>query len=262
MTANVNIAGDIGGDNLRLGDAAGRLTLHDWEALRAVYANSGSREYVGFFDDFLGDAVDARWDDDLATGATIAIQAAQNGTIRFSTDTDDNDHATLALGLHWLVSKGLTVFEARLASVTAITLRAIEIGLSDAVSETAGLAFSSHDATPVDVATNAALFAINSDESVATWSLLSVNAGTPARDDSAITPVAGTFQGFKIVIDEFGNVDFYIDSDGDEADYQLVGSHALGVAPTAVLTPWISLKSLSAAAKSIDVDYVGIYGKR
>lgn len=262
MTANVNIATQIGGATYELGSPAGRMTLHDWEAVRAVYANSGSREYVGFFDDFLGDAVDTRWDEDLSTGSTVAIQAAQNGTIRLSTDTTDDDHTTVALGLHWLVSKGLTVFEARLANVSAITLRAVEIGLSDAVSETLGLAFSSHDATPVDVAANAAAFAINSDESVATWSLLSVNAGTPARDDSAIAPTADTFQGFKIVIDEFGNVEFYIDSDGDEEDYQLVGSHALGVAPTAVLTPWITLKSLSAAAKSIDVDYVGIYGKR
>lgn len=260
--ANTNIATQIGGDTYEFGTPAGRATEHDWEGVRAVLANGGSREYVGLFDDFLGDAIATPWDEDLSTGAAVAINAAQNGTIRFTTDTDDNDHATLALGLHWLVSKGLTVFEARVAQITAITLRAVEIGLSDAVSETNGLAFSSHDATPVDVADNAAVFAINSDESVATWSLLSVNAGTPQRSDSAVAPVAGTFQGFRIVIDELGNAEFFIDSDGDEDEYQLVGRHSLAVASTAVLTPWITLKSLSGAIKTMDVDYIGIYGKR
>ncbi len=260
--ANTNIATQVGGDVYEMGTPAGQTTLHSWEGVRAVRANAGSHEYVGFFDDFVGDAIDTRWDEDLATGSAIAIQAALNGTIRFSTDTDDNDHATLALGLHWRVNKGLTVFEARVTQVSAITLRAVEIGLSDALSETAGLAFSSHDATPVDVADNAAVFAINSDESVATWSLCSVNAGTPQRSDSAVAPVAGTFQGFRIVIDEDGNAAFYIDANGDEEDYRLVGTHLLAVAPTAILTPWITLKSLSGAIKTMDVDYIGIYGKR
>lgn len=263
MGANTNIATRIGGDVQEYGGPAGRMTPHEWEAIRAVLSNGGSREYVGLFDDFLGDAIASAWDEDLASGSAVAIQAAANGTIRLSTDDTDNDHVTLALGLHWLVSKGYTIFEARVACSAAITLRAVEVGLSDAVSETAGLAFSSHDATPVDVAANAAVFAINSDESIATWSLLSVNGGgTPQRSDSAVAPVAGTFQGFRIVVDEAGNVEFYIDADGDEEDYVLVGRHELAVATTALLTPWISMKSLSGAIKLLDVDYVGIYGKR
>lgn len=254
--SNANIGFPQGADTLQTGSYDGFEIDHDYKAVRAALMNGGSPDHVGFFDDFLGDAIDSRWDEDLATGATIAVNSQAGGVIRFSTDTDDDDHATLALGLHWLVSRGLTFFEARVTSVSALTLRAIEVGVSDAVSESNGLAFSSHDATPVAVATNAAVFGYNTDESMTAWSALSVNAGgTPQYTNTGTALVAGTFQRLGLLIDAAGNVRFYING-------ELVATHDLGVATTSLFTPWITLKSLSGAIKSIDVDYVNIYGQR
>lgn len=253
---NSNITFPQGASSIRIGDREATHPLeftHD--EFRKVLAGAGAHNYVGIFDDFLGDAIDARWDEDISTGATIAVNAQAGGAIRFSTDTDEDDHATLALGLHWLVSAGYTFFEARVKSVSAITLRAIEVGLSDAVSETNGLAFSNHSASGVtDVATNAILFGYDTDASMTTWAANSVNAGTPAA--TALTAAPSTsWQRLGVLVDSAGNGSFYVDG-------TLVATHALAVATTAVFTPWISLASQSGAIKSIDVDYISIYGQR
>lgn len=252
---NANIAFPQGGDTLETGGRDGRLPIvHDYTAIRALLANAGSHEYVGYWDDFLGDLLSAEWQTDLSASVTIAVSAAAGGKITFTTTTTDNDKATLALGLHWLVSSGYTFFEARVKSVTAITLRAIEVGLSDAVSETNGLAFSNHSATPTAVADNAAIFGYDTAASMTTWALNTVNATTAAS--TVITAAPSTsYQRLGLFIDSSGNATFYVDG-------SVVGTKALAVATTAVLTPWVSLKSLSAAAKSIDCDYVSIFGTR
>jgi len=240
-----------------LGDKTGpNSTSLRWDVLRQALAGGFNQDYLTWFDHFLGDTLNGTYTPDLSTGATIACAGTlQGGAADFVTDTDDNDHATLVLGLHWLVSTGVTEFVCRLTNVTAFTLRAVEIGVSDAVSETNGLAFSSHDATPVAVADDAAVFAINSDESVVTWSLLQVNGGgTPTRQDSAVAPVAGTYQEFRIVITAAGAVSWFID--GTEVGTAV----SSGIATTALLTPWITLKSLSGAAKTIRLDYLGMWG--
>lgn len=257
--ANSDIAFMQGGNKMLIGGGKTPFIPLEVESrdLQAVLANAGNTLAVGIFDDFLGDAVLSPWAENLSVGATAAINSQAGGAIRLSTDTDDDDFATLALSLSWLVSNGLTVFNARVRCNTAITLRAVEIGVSDALSETAGLAFSSHDATVVAVADDAAIFAINSDESITTWSCLTARANTNVlRTNSAVTPTAGVYQKFTIAIRSDGSVFFLIND-------ALVGSHpANSIATTALLTPWISLKSLSAAAKTIDADYIGMFGER
>lgn len=251
-------AGSQGADQTGVvfGAKTGQAVLVDWEDLRWS-ALTGSPSYVGFFDHFVGDAIDARWDEDISLGATVAINAQQNGVVRLATDTDDDDHATLALGLHWLVSKGWTYFTAGVKSVSAITLRAIEAGVSDAVSETAGLAFSDHSASGVTaVATNAAVFGYDTDASMTTWATNSVNGGgTPVANEITQAPSTTAFQQLSIAINAAGDAFFYVNG-------TLVATHLLAVATTSVFTPWISLKSLSGAIKTIDVDYVGIAGAR
>lgn len=250
-------AGSLGASRAAfvVGARSGRPTLHEWESVRWSLLN-GNPDYVTFFDDFLGDAVNTTWQPNLSTGATIAINAAQNGTARFSTDTDDNDFATLALGLHWLVSKGWTLFEARVASVSAITLRAIEVGLSDALSETNGLAFSDHSATGITaVATDAAIFGYDTDAGMSRWAANSVKGGGTPQATLLSDAPSTTFARLGVAINSSGDAFYYVNN-------ELVATHTDAVATTAVLTPWISLKSLSGAIKSIDVDYVGIAGAR
>ncbi len=258
--ANTNISfpqagsSDVDRSAIVIGAKAGRPSIHNWEGLRwSLMLNNP--EYLAWFDDFLGDTVNATWQTNLSTGATAAINAQTPGVVRLTTDTDDNDFATLALGLNFTVSKGWTFFEARVASVTAITLRAIEVGLSDALSETAGLAFSNHSAAGVvDVADNAAIFGYDTDASMTAWAVNTVNAGTPAA--TALTAAPGTtFQKLGIAVNSDGDAYFFVDG-------TLVATHLLAVATTAILTPWISLVSLSGATKSIDIDYVAVAGTR
>lgn len=255
LQVNIGFPQSVNGDTLRLGEQAQRKTNHDWAEIQAVLSNSGSIGHVGWADNFLGDLIRDEYVNDLSSGSAITLNADTAGGIAvITTDTDDNDHATISLGLHWLVSSGFTVLDVRYTNVTAITLRAVEIGVSDAISETNGIAFSSHDATPVAVADDAAVFAINSDESVVTWSMLTVNGGgTPVRTDSATAPVAATYQNFRIVIDSAGNAQFYING-------TLEGTQALAVATTALLTPWVTLKSLSGAIKTVNLAYLGMFG--
>jgi hypothetical protein len=232
---------------------------YDEQRVALMLASMG---HVGFSDDFLGDTLNPTWVPDLSTSSTAALNQQANGAVRLTTHTDDNANATLALGLHWLVSNGPMAFWARFTNITAITARAVEVGVSDALSETNGQAFTSHDATPVAVADDAALFGFNADDTMTTMAAVSVNGGgTPQQTQSVLTPVAATWNMVGIVIDAAGNAYFYTSTPG--AVPTLVATHALAVATTALLTPWISITNLTAAtARTMDVDFVTIAGER
>lgn len=234
-------------DAVVLGSETGIATLHEWDQLQQVFM-TGNRGYIGVFDHFTGGELNPTWSTDLATGATATVGGAY-GILTLATDTDDNDHATLAYGLNFVPEEGTIFFEARVASVSAITLRAIEIGLSDALSETAGLAFSNHSAGGiVDVAADAILFGYDTDASMTAWAVNISKAGDPFGLALTQTP-STSYQKFNIVISEAGDALMYINN-------VLVLNRPAAVTPTVPFTPWISLKSLSGAAKSITIDYV------
>lgn len=257
--ANANVAIPQRGNSILFGGATEIYQEYTYQQLRGGLAQVAGPDWWGVWDDFRGAASAALgrpWRTNLASGATIAVSSSQTdeGVADFVTDSDDDDHATLAYALVHLVSNGWGFMEARINNVSAITLRAFEVGWSDALSETNGLAFSSHDATPVDVATDAAVFGYNTDESTTNFSLLSVNDGTPAYADSGVAvPAAGTFTKLAIAIGPAGQALYYING-------TLIERRPSAVATTAVLTPWITLKSLSGAAKTFQVDYVLAYG--
>jgi hypothetical protein len=253
--ANTNIAGLQGGDTLRVGDKTPYVTDHDYEDLRVALTANGSPNHIGFFDDFLGGTLRDEWQTDIEGSGTIAVNAGLGGTVRITTDATTADRATLALGLHHKPSLGGIWATARIASVTALTTRTIEFGISDAVSETAGLAFSSHDATPVDVATNGAVFGYNAGESMTAWSALAVNAGTPVYADTGATLTAGTYQVLSLHVNSAGDVRYYVDG-------VLVATHLLGVLATGTYTLWCSVVTGADEAKVVDLDYAGIISAR
>lgn len=257
--ANANIALPQQGNTLLLGGGTEIYEEFTYQQLRSALAYAAGPDWWAYWDDFRGAASAALgrpWRTDLATGATIALSASQTsaGLADFVTDTDENDHATLTGDLVHLVSNGWAFMEARINNVSAITLRAFEVGFSDALSESGGLAFSSHDATPVDVADNAAVFGYNSAESTTNFSLLSVNAGTPVYANSGVAvPAAATFTRLAIAIGPAGQALFYING-------SLIERRASAVATSAVLTPWVTMKSLSAAAKTFQLDWLLAFG--
>lgn len=255
--ANSNIAIEQQGNTLLVGGASPFPVEISYEELKFLLAAQGSVNHYGFWEDFVGAAITTEIATNLSTGATFAINSQLGGAARLSLDTDDDDFGTVAVGLNFSPVNGTLEFIAKVRPVTAFTLRDIEIGISDALSETGGLAFSSVS-TPTAVATDAAVLAINSDESIATWTALSVkNGGTPQKTVSTVAPVADTYQVFKIVVDSLGNVTFSING-------TVVATHLLGITSSASvrLTPWISMKSLSGAIKTLDIDFFGVLAVR
>jgi hypothetical protein len=253
--ANTNIAQDQGGDTFRLGSKDGIDRLYDHWDVSSAWSGAGALGRLGYFTDFLGDTFDATLAVDLAASSTAALNAQQSGVLRVTTNAAAGAHGTVALGLHWLVSTGVLIAQFRVKQVTAITDRIVEVGLSDALTETNGRAFSSHDATPVDVATNAAIFGYNSAED-AVFNTLSVNAGTPQYAASTHAP-STSYSTLTVTIDAAGNARFYV---GDPP--VLVATHLLAVATTALLTPWISISSIAGAAAIQDVDFFTVHGAR
>lgn len=248
---NANVAHKQGGDSLTLGGRELRPVDYSWWDLR--FALGADPNHIAYFDHMLGDTLRAEWVPTANNSGAIAANGGTGGTTRFTTGVTSTNYGTLTLGLHWLVSAGFTFFTARVASITAIATRTIEIGLTDATTETNGLIFSAHGTTTTPVADNAAIFAYDTSATptLVNWGLFSVNATVPAtRQVLSAAPVADTYQRFDIVIDPAGNAAYYINS-------SLVGTQALAVATTAILTPWVGVVTRTAGASIIDADYVG-----
>jgi len=256
---NANIAFPQGGDSLNLGGTNARkgTVLLNWEEIMTRLLNSGHPGYVGYWDDFEGDTLKAEWDTESGTIALPTDGGEVNGILPLITAATGGEYATLALGLHYKPSStDWMYFVARVAPITSLTSGEIEIGISDAVAEPGGgQAFSSHDATPVAVASDAVIMALDASESISTWSCLSVNdGGTPQRTDSEVAATADTYQKLAILIDPDGTAHFYIDDVWVAAHEDAVNSVGL--------TPWVTVRTEYAGAKTLKVDYVGISTKR
>lgn len=239
---------------LVLGARSGQAQLFSPEALR--FALGGSPLNVSFFSDFLlsGDDGDLSFS---GTGGSEALQAGvAGGVIRLTTGGTDGNFRAAALSPSWLVSAGYMFFEARVAVPTALTTHVVEVGLSDAVTETAGRAFSDHTPGGVTAVADDALV-VGFEEGVTTFfHLLSINGGGDAAVvASNVTPVADEFNTIRIVVTPTGTAYFYIDG-------ILQATVEEAVATDAILTPWISVVTADDAIANVDVDYIGITGER
>ena len=245
------LAGGGGGGAVDFGLYAG--------VLAALNLDPVSDVGVGIFDDFIGDSLNDTYATDIDTNGTVTLSSGSGvHAALLTTSANANEWATLTLGLQWPVTSTLTFFETRL-KVSAITEVQFEVGLSDALSETAGLAFSSHDVTPVAVATNAVMLAWHNAaspaETTSFLSKLSVNNGTATQSYTSTALVADTYVKVGIAVNAAGNIGFYINDVS-------VGAVEAAVQTSAVLTPWISVKASNATSKTVTVDYWRIAGSR
>lgn len=261
--ANSDIAHVQGGsqgasrDAYVIGARSGRPTFIPYEEIRTSFA-LGSGEQVAFFDHFLGNigasAVPAPWSEDAGSTGTALPTASPgdaSGLLALTTAATLNDHITVALGTHWVVSEGWTFFEASL-QLGQLTETILEVGLSDALSEANGLAFSDHTVAGVtDVATDAVIFAFDTDAG-ANWLVNTVNDGTPQAVDSGVA-ATGNFVSLRIEVSPDGDAYFYVDG-------TFVASVESAVPTDAVFTPWVSLVALEGVAKSANIDYLGVVG--
>lgn len=258
MTYNINLAHAQNGQALLTGTQAGIAATHAWRGVQQVLAGGlVAPEFIGFGDDFVGDTVNGTWATDTAGGSSALNQQA-GGVVRLTTGATSNNYFTLALGLHWKPSDGLVVFAARVAQVTANTLRAVEIGLSDALTRTNGRTFTNMTvAGGASVAgADAAVFGWDTGGSLAAYHAITARNATVQVTPTTLAP-STSFDYLTVAVDPSGNAYFFTGKTPVLAAYI-----ANAVTASELLTPFISITTLSAAAVSMDVDFVTIVGSR
>lgn len=219
---------------------------------------------VELFDDFLGDIILDQYStgaDTGGSGGSTAITAAVNGVLRITTDDQTTgDRIALTHQLNWQASdSGPLVLEARVKSVTAITLRAYFIGFTDVLAATTTvenpIEMSSEAIT--STATDAVGFMYDTDCTYDNWYGMGVKNGTDATAlNTGVAPAtAGTWQTLRVVVDVTGSATFFIDG-------VYMGAVANAVTSTTDLTPIIMVEARAAAAKVLDVDYLHVIGGR
>ena len=194
-----------------------------------------------------------------ATGAgTQAFNAQVNGAYRLTTSAVDDENVAVGGALIWKAnSGGPLIFEARVASVTAITLRAYYVGLTDTLVSSIEMPFELATTTLTSTATDAVGFVYDTDATNDNWHCVGVKADVDGTFvNSGIAPAtAGTFQTLRVVVDSDGNAEFFIDS-------KWVASMTNAVTATVALCAALVDEAREAGAKVIDIDYFHVESGR
>lgn len=243
---------DVDRAGFGIGAKTGFGTKHSYQSLRKALMVH-SEDYISTWDDFLGATLSTQWAVAVSASTTASISSqAREGKLSLVADATINHFANVGLGLHFLVSNGYTFFETRVKNTSVITARILEFGFSDALTETSGLAFSNH-ATPTAVADNAAIFGYSSAEN-ALWKVNTVNATVGLTTVLTAAP-STSYQKLGVIIEPTGTAHFFVDD-------VKVASVTSAVATTALLTPWLTLKTTAGTAATVDIDYVFVGGAR
>lgn len=226
---------------------------------RGMSAGDASR--VVLFDDFLGDAIDARWNvvlgsdasSNVASGAVVA--GAAGGVLRLaaadSAGTMVADGAQITSFLNWKAANGSLVFEARVA-LAEITNVSAFIGFTGVITLEAPIISAASADTLTTNATDAVGFMFDTAMAADTWWLTGVANNVDATaQNTGIAPVAATYETLRVELTATGEALFYRNG-------ALVGTQMTGaVTPSVALTPTLGLFPRTAAfGKQLDVDYV------
>lgn len=218
-----------------------------------------SKGLIHFFEDFLGDTINldqfvVNGDD----GTAGAINVQHNGVFRITGDGTDSDIENIYGPAQWRADAGgpLTL-EVRATLITSLADGETFIGFSDAAV----------DEEPFSVNTADALTSTSSDgvgfcftgAGTADWKAVSTNAdadGTVTRlnKGGTTTPVLTTWQTFKLVVNQDGDVDFYIDGVNHYRE-------DAAIAP-ATLHNWFVSMVDGGTVRSLDLDYIEVWASR
>lgn len=217
-------------------------------------------------DDFLGEEIDGyKWQSIIGTDAecrqAIVLADQIGGVVRLT--TGDDAAASMAVNgvqlhgqLNWRADRGVMEWEARVA-LDAITTVALFIGLTDqrTVLEmpftlAAGDVLTSN-------ATNAVGVLFDTAADTDNWWMVGVKADVDAtKQNSAVAPVAATFETWRIEVDGTGIATFYRNG-------TLIGTAmAAAVTASSPLVPVVAAFSRAAASRNIDVDLQSIQSQR
>lgn len=222
--------------------------------------------FVQLRDDFLGWEIDGyRWQSLIGTDPSCSqaiVRADQaGGVVRLTTGADAG--ATMALNgtqmqsqLNWRADKGVFEWEGRV-SLDVITNVVLYIGLTDQDSAlempftlAAGDALTSNASDACGVLFDTAADTDN-------WWLVGVKADIDAaKQNSALAPVAATFETWRIEVDATGQASFY--RNGTLIGVVMVAA----VGPAVLLTPVVAAFARGAASRNVDVDFLGLQQQR
>ena len=149
------------------------------------------------------------------------------------------------------------MLETRVKAVTSVADGETYVGFSDATTDENPITLSTADAITTN-ASNAAGFTYTG-AGTGSWKAVSVNGDADGsvitcNVGGATTPVVGTWQTLKIVINSEGDARFFINGIDQ-------GEELLAVSPSTLLNSAIALQS-GGTARSLDVDYIEIIAGR
>lgn len=225
-------------------------------------ASVGSSQKVIWRDDFLGDALDTRWNvvegTDSATADAAILAAGIGGILRITTGNDGTglaaDLIQLNLGiLQFQASNGGLAIEARF-KLSAITTCYGFFGFTDVATLEAPIESAASANTLTTNATDAVGVMFDTRMSTDNWWLVGVATDVDATaQDSGYAPVAGTYEVWRVEVNSAGKATFF--RNGLQVGTQMSGA----VTAAADLTPTIGFgKTSVAASMTVDLDYIQV----
>lgn len=222
---------------------------------------SPSPRYVSYFDDFVGDALDARWNivegTDSATSDAAILAGGMGGVLRFTTGDAGTglaaDLIQMTQALQWQASNGGLFIEARF-KLSQITEAYCFFGFTDVVTLEAPVISAGSANTLTTNASDGVGFMFDTRMTADTWWLTGVAANTDATaQNTTYAPVADTYAQFRIELGTDGSAVFYYNG-------KQVGTKMTGAVTAATdLTPTFAVGKLSTATSiTADVDYIAI----
>lgn len=207
--------------------------------------------------DFMGAAIDPAFAGTTENSGTAALLVAKgNGVVTLVTGTTSGNRSALTSGLNQKAEDGSLVFSAIVMNLTAVTTRAVFIGLTDTVSLEMPIEISG--TTLTTSATDAVGFVYDTDATTDVVYIQGVAADVDTalltaqrqnRGGATFVPTAGTYNEYRIEVNVDGDAYFYIDG-------EYVGMQANAVTPTVLLTPIVIVEARTTAAQTVYADFV------
>lgn len=218
-------------------------------------------DFVMWDDEFQSDTLHGGYQSTASGAGAVAaavLTGAVNGQIRLTTGTDNGGRSDLSLGLHYRGDQGCAI-AVRVAS-DVISSYKLEVGFTDVISGTDAGAVNVL-ATPTWTATDAVVWAIDTNNDGNYRGLGVANGTASAVVAPAIAPTAATFEWLCIQLDDGAAQFTRLDAAGRQT-YQSGWTTGM-VTATVLLTPWVFAQARTASAsKNVDIDRILVWQRR
>lgn len=227
-----------------------------------LYSGLSEADYVKWFDDFLGDALDVKYatlleGTDAATIDAAILAGGIGGVLRCTTGDAGTglaaDMGQIVSVLQWQSSNGELNCEVRL-KLSAITECYCFVGFTDSLSLEAPIISAASADTITTTATDAVGFMFDTRMATDNWWLVGVaNDVDATKQDSGYAPVAATYEKLRVSVTAAGVATFY--RNGTQVGTAMTGA----VTPATDLTFTFNFGKLSTASSvTMDLDYINV----